>query len=233
VDVKKEFPVSDASTQPLTDWSQIFGPTAAQAAQAVAPAVADWGRQAFQNIGAFANLNSVSQNAELTRLHVAQAMSGEKLPAAQIYEAMKPSPLGSHETTTNITVINPTPDAAQPAPQPYVQPAPIVTPQPAPQPVAYTAPTPAPQPVAAVAPATPGLTGLAKNKVAGMILAGVLGTAGGAAAVALNQPDPKPLPMQVVEGTVYWEHDLNVERESASQQQQQQFTSPGPVPSNP
>lgn len=222
--------MSDALTQPLPDWSKIFGPTAAQTAQAASPAVADWGKQAFQSIGAFANLNSVSQNAELNRLHVAQAMSGEKLPASQIYEAMKPSPLGSHETTTNITVINPAPETAQQAQQPYVQPAPIVTPQPAPQPVAYTAPAPAPQPVVA-APVDSGLAGLAKNKAAAMILAGVLGTAGGAAAVALNQPDPQPLPMQVVEGTVYWEHDLNVERESGSQQQQQ-FTSPGPVPAD-
>jgi hypothetical protein len=206
----------------MTDWDSLFGQKAAQAVQAVAAPAVNWGREAFQQIAAHGLLNANLQNQQLTRAHVAQSLSGEKLGASQLYEAMAPAPLGNHEVhITNIGMGQPEVPAPAPAPQqplPYVQPAPITAPQPYQPPAA--APLPLTNPVQAVA-------GLAKSKVAAIVAATAIGAAGLGGLTSSYLNSTRTLPPQVIEGTIFWEQDQDVERESGSQQQFDAQASPG------
>ena len=214
------------SAPAATNWSALFNaaaPASVQASAAPLPTF-DSAKAGFNQIGLFGTLNAINQSHALSQAHVARALGdGTPLTTSQLFESMRPSPLGNNET--NIINIGtqfdaaPAPAAAAPAAPAVVPPVePIVAAPPwAAQPVPVTQP-PVPQPL------TQPAVGLPQNSlrnklltIAGAAAAGAGLVAGGA---ALRSPDP--LPMQIIEGTARWEIDQDVERESGSISQQSQ-----------
>ena len=217
------------SAPAATNWSSLFNaaaPASVQTNVAQPPSFDPTSAKAgFNQIGLFGALNAINQSHALSQAHVAKTLGdGTPLTTSQLFESMRPSPLGNHET--NIVNIGmpydaaPAPPATTPAAVPPVVPPvePIVAAPP------WTAqPVPVTQPLAPPPVTQPGL-GLPQNSlrnklltIAGAAAAGAGLVAGGA---ALRSPDP--LPVQIIEGTARWEIDQDVERESGSVSQQSQ-----------
>lgn len=211
------------SAPAATNWSALFNaaaPASTQASAAQPPAFDLASAKAgFGQIGLFGALNAVNQNHALTQAHVARTLGdGTPLSTSQLFESMRPSPLGNHETNIiNIgTQFDAAPAPAAPAAVPPVEPI-VAAPPWAAQPVPVTQP-----PV--VQPITQPAVGLPQNSLRNKLLtvAGAAAAGAGlvAGAAALRSPDP--LPMQIIEGTARWEIDQDVERESGSSSQQSQ-----------
>lgn len=214
------------SAPAATNWSSLFNaaaPASVQANVAQPPSFDPASAKAgFNQIGLFGALNAINQSHALSQAHVAKTLGdGTPLTTSQLFESMRPSPLGNHETNIiNIgTQFDAAPAPAAPAAAAAVPPVePIVAAPPwAAQPVPVTQP-----PV--VQPITQPAMGLPQNSLRNKLLtvAGAAAAGAGlvAGAAALRSPDP--LPMQIIEGTARWEIDQDVERESGSVSQQSQ-----------
>ena len=106
------------SAPAATNWSSLFNaaaPASVQANVAQPPSFDPASAKAgFNQIGLFGALNAINQSHALSQAHVAKTLGdGTPLTTSQLFESMRPSPLGNHET--NIINIGTQFDAA-PAP---------------------------------------------------------------------------------------------------------------------